>query len=724
VAEDAKKPVSTDDDTLKDDREAFEQARDAENHNRVAYEDDVRFARLEDQWPADIKALRERDHRPCLTINKLRAFIAQVVNDARQNKPSISVHPVDNGADKKTASIYSGLIRNIEYVSNADTAYDWAADCAISGGFGYLRIGLDYACDDSFDLDLEIKRVLDPLSVYGDPHGTSADGSDWNSAFVVETLSEDEFARKYKGASKVDWDALGYTSLGDEWFREKTVRVAERWIRDEIDRPIVLLTDAMGQDPIIVPKKQMENEFFRVQMEASGRQVVRERTAKAYRVKQRIISGCEVLKEEEWAGKYIPIVPVYGEEVFIDGKRHFRSLIRSAKDAQRQYNYWETNATELVALAPRVPFIGKKGTFKSDPNWHTANLENHAFLEYDGEMPQRQPLDMGAAAGSITQAARASDNIKSVLGMFDASLGAQSNETSGKAILARQREGDVGSFHFADNMVRAIRHTGRILIDLIPHVYGKDRIIRTIGEDGTQETVPLGKPVPEKDRDGKPVMGQDGSPTIRIYDLSVGKYDLTVKAGPGYTTKREEAATQMTAMVQAMPAMAPYVMDILAKNLDWPGAEELHERFKNMVPPEAQGQGNGIPPQIQQGIEQMQQAGAQLERENEQLKADKSLEARKLDLEDEKLSIERMKVEHEINTVQAETDLATNADAQQQMSLDLLSEISSKVDASLAYATAPRSIVRDETGQAVGVQIGNMVKPVYRDASGQVAGLQ
>jgi hypothetical protein len=202
-------------------------------------------------------------------------------------------------------------------------------------------------------------------------------------------------------------------------------------------------------------------------------------------------------------------MPVYGDEVMVDGKRYFRSLIRDAKDPQRMFNYWRTTTTELVALAPKAPFIGKKGTFKTDAaKWATANTQSHSVIEFDSEMPQRQPF-AGVPAGALQEALNSSDDMKSIMGIYDASLGARSNETSGKAIMARQREGDVSTFHFLDNMSRAIRHAGRIIIDLIPHIYQNDRIVRVLGEDGTPSQAPLGQPVPVKDEQGQPVMNQE-----------------------------------------------------------------------------------------------------------------------------------------------------------------------------------------------------------------------
>ena len=635
------------DDLLREAREAFQRASDVENDNRQTALEDIRFARAGEQWPADIVKQRQIEGRPCLTINKLPAFIRQVVNDARQNKPSIKVHPADSGADPETAEVINGLIRNIEYTSNADIAYDTATECAVTGGFGYIRVGLDYAFDDSFDMDIQIKRVSNPFSVYGDPNSTAADSSDWDTAFVVDRLSKSQFEAQYKGKATVDWDSTAWTGLkGTDWLNDDGVLVAEWWQREEKDRIIV-----MTQDGMIFGKDELENDpDLQTLLQAGVLQIHGERTTKTHKVTQRIMSGADVLETNDWMGRYIPIIPVYGDEFDIEGKRYFRSMIHNAIDSQRAFNYWRTAATELVALAPKVPYIGPQGAFDTDiDRWNTANTKSHPYLEYDGQVPpQRQPLDTGAAAGSLQEALNASDDMKAIIGIYDASLGARSNETSGRAIMARQREGDVSTFHFIDNMSRAIRHTGRILIDLIPKVYTGPRIVRIIGEDGSQAPKQINKEAPATDKKGNPVTDEQGNPVMAMHDLTSGKYDLTVSTGPSFTTRREEAAMQMTEMIRAFPQAATIVGPELAKNLDWPGADEIAEKMEAMT----SGQ---IPPELQKAIEDGKQQIAKLTEENQSLKTDQSAEMAKVEAQ-KQLDMVKIQGQREIEMMKIASD--------------------------------------------------------------------
>ena len=617
---DASKP-----DALKDALEAFEKSAEHDDHNRKAFEDDIDFALLENQWPDQVRRDRELEGRPCLTVNKLAAMGRQIVNDARRNKPGITVHPVDSEADPETAEVLNGIIRNIEQSSNAEVAYDTALESAVFGGFGYFRINTKYTSDDTFDQDIVIERISNPLSVYRDCYSTAADSSDWNYCFVVDSLSKAQFKRQYPGAEQVDWKSEAWRDLSSPWLDGDFVQVAEYWTREKAKKRILLLSD---QSVIEADEYEKNKPAF----DAVGLQVMAEREVDTHKVKQRIMSGAEVLETVDWAGKYIPIVPVYGTEVVLKGKRTFRSLVRGAKDAQRMFNYWRTTSTELVAMAPKTPFIGRKGAFETDINkWATANTQSHAFIEYDGpEAPQRQPF-AGVPAGALQEALNASDDIKTVLGMYDASLGARSNETSGKAIIARQMESDNATFHFIDNLSRGIRHAGRILIDLIPQVYSVPRVLRIIGQDGEPDMRPVNQEIRTEERN--PLTGEIEE-IVKIYDLTAGRYDLTVSAGPSFASMRQEAASQMIELIRAYPDAAPIIGDLLVKNLDWPGADEIAERMQKAMGMAEEGEEapQGPDPQAGQLIQRYASALQELQQRYASMEADKALEARKLDI--------------------------------------------------------------------------------------------
>jgi hypothetical protein len=641
------------DDLLQEAKEAFKLCEDAEDDNRREALDDIKFARLEEQWPATILKKRQDEGRPCLTLNQLPAFIRQVVNDARQNRPAIKVHPVDSQSDPETAEIINGLIRAIEVQSKADIAYDTAVEFAVTMGFGYLRVNTRYADDDTFDLDLCIDRVANPFSVYGDPMATSADGSDWNVAFVTDKITKDAFERKWKGAQAVDWSD-DYRDVAQPWLETETVMVAEWWTREEVPRTILLLSD----NQVIGSDVWDEQGDF---LQALGVSVVGQRDVRSHKVTQRIITGAEVLEERDWPGRYIPIVPVYGEEINVEGRRYFRSLIRSAKDAQRMFNYWRTTGTELVALAPRVPYIGPKGAFNTDSKkWTSANTDSWPYLQYDGQVaPQRQPLDFGGAAGAMQEAMNSAQDMQRIMGIYNASLGAPSTEVSGIAINARKVEGDVSNFHFIDNLTRGIQQLGHVLIDLIPTVYKAPRMLRVLGQERQQlppvqlqpRQLPNGTLAPVAQPAPNAMPQTDGTyapqDLVKVFDLTVGKYDVTVETGPSFTTRREEAASQMMQLIQAYPQCAPVIGDLVAKNLDWPGADIIAQRLQSLLPPAAQGV-NPMVAQLQQTLKQVEAQGMQainqLKAELASAKAQNDLKTKELEIDAYQAETDRLKV--------------------------------------------------------------------------------
>lgn len=600
-------------DLLSEAKETFKKFETAWEENFKRFREDVKFGRLGEQWSDE--DLTARRGRPSLRFNQMPTYVRQIVNDARQNKPQISVHPVDSKGDPLVAEVLNGLIRNIEVSSDAEIAYDTAIDHGASGGFGWFRINLAYAHDDAFDLDIRIERIQNPLSVYADPNSTAADSSDWSACFIVEDLTEADFKKRYPDAK----ETIGWQGGEGEggWRGDDKIRIAEWWSREEVEREIALLSDGRIVAVEELTKTQsvegaeIANEAI---WAAEGITVSRRRRAKYFKVTHRIITGVEILETVEWPGRYIPIIPVYGEEVNAEGERHLFSAIHWGTDAQKVYNYVRSAGMEVAALQPKAPFIGPKGAFDSDDRWKSANSDNHPYLEYDGPVPPKREAPPQPSAAWAQEAVIARDDIKSTIGIQNAGMGERSNETSGKAIVSRKLESDTSTFHFIDNLSRAIRHAGRVIVDLIPRVYDKPRMVRVLGQDRKQSQMirvgpgmghnggpPLDQPVmagaPPADQPRMPQPGQDtpnpwaqiSQAMDRIWDLSLGKYDVTVSAGPGFTTRREEAATQQMEMIRAFPQLGLITGDIVAKNLDWPGAEEFGERIKQAREMQMQG---------------------------------------------------------------------------------------------------------------------------------------
>jgi hypothetical protein len=544
------------------------------------------------QWPADVLATRGAvqgqtiNARPCLTINKLPQHVRQVTNEQRQNRPSGKVIPADDKADVAVAEIFDGMVRHIEYMSDADVAYDTACENQVTYGEGYIRILTEYCDDDTFDQDLRIGRIRNSFSVYMDPMAQDPTGADAQYVFITEDVYKKDYERMFPNASPIS--TIMASGIGDQnlaqWLSEDTIRIAEYFYYKIEMATLNLYPGNMSH---------FEGSREDKEMKRMGLKPIRSRRVERKKVMWMKTNGYEALEEREWAGKWLPVVRVIGNEFEVDGQIYISGLVRNAKDAQRMYNYWTSQEAEMLALAPKAPFIGYGGQFEGyEMQWKTANTTNWPYLEVNPDVTDGMgavlPLPQRAApplpqTGLIQAKMGASDDIKSTTGQYDSSLGATSNERSGRAILAREKQGDTGTYHYVDNLARAIRHVTRQLVDLIPKIYDTERIARIVGLDGEVGMVKINPMQPEPVKEIRDM--ETGIVIEKIYNPGVGKYDVVVTTGPSYMTKRQEAMDAMTQLLQANPNLWSVAGDLFIKNMDWPGAQEMAERFAKTIDP-------------------------------------------------------------------------------------------------------------------------------------------
>jgi len=552
-------------DLIREMRERWDRALDHDRDNRKEALVDLKFVAGE-QWPDSVRQERESEGRPVLTINRMPQFVRQVTGDMRQNRPSIKVRPVDDRGDPAIAKIFTGLIRSIEQQSDAQESYIGGAETSARCGMGHWRILTQYAGDDVFDQDIVIQPIVNPFAVVWDPQSIRVTREDAGWCFVIDRIPLVEFQKRWPEARTTGWDGEDGTE-GDNWFSGDDIRIAEYWCKKPYNRTLALLRN--GE---VVDLSGGENDGL-----GQPYDIVETREVESFKVVRHMVSGCEELEPEvEWIGRWIPIVPVIGEQVHIGERIVRHGVVRFARDPQQLYNYWRTTAAETIALAPKAPWLVTKEQIKGqEALWQEANVRNLPYLVYnpDPKAPGVAPSRVAPApipAALLTEANVANDDMKATTGIYDAALGAKSNETSGRAIMARQQESDVGALIYSDNLARSIRHTGVILVDLIPKVYDTARIVRMLGEDDTEEFVAIN------------AMQPDGSV---LNDVRVGKYDVAVMVGPSYATKRLEASDSLMAFVQAVPAAGAVIADLIAKNQDWPGSEQIAERLKRILPP-------------------------------------------------------------------------------------------------------------------------------------------
>jgi len=606
-------------------REIKDNLKYAEDATGKQYEDsieDLKFLDGEGQWPTDLEADRAADGRPSLRINKLPGFLDRVVGDQRRNRPSIKVSPVDSEADIDTAKVFGGLIRNIEQQSGAQTAYSTAEDSMTACGLGAWRVVTEYSGDDTFDQDIKIKRIKNPFTVWYDPDAQELDRSDAEWCIVTESLTRDNYKKQYPKADPCEFDANRDDYEG--WIAKDRIRIAEYLEKVYTKKKIYLIQ--RGDNPPEIVTDLPEDDLDAAPGE-TGYTVLKERIVDSYEIEWRRVNGKETIEGvERWAGKYIPIVMACGKELNIENSTSLRGIVRNAKDPTRLYNYSRSASAEKISLAPKSPYLATPKMIEGfETQWKLSMKRNFPYLYFNadknvqGMFPKREP-PIGVDTGIQAEIMIADQELHDTTGIQLAAMGKKSNEKSGIAIQERSKETDVGNVSFADNMAVAIRYTGKILVDLIPKIYDTARVVRILNEDDTQEQVKVNEEY-EKE-----------SGKIAFYDVTVGKYDVAISTGPSYQTQRQESADGMVSFLTAVPDAAPMILDLVAKNMDWPGADEIAERLRKTIPPELTEETEDGQPQQPPGPPPEQQAAAESLMELEIETAEVKLAQEKADL--------------------------------------------------------------------------------------------
>lgn len=693
---------SSDEEILEISNKRFKLAEEAEIEMRILELEDKKFF-AGDQWDPIIAAERKAKQRPIVTINRLPQQVRQVTNDQRQNRPAIQVNPVDDKATVDTAEVKQGIIRHIEYTSNADLAYDTGFESASVCGRGFWRVYTDYCHAKSFDQEIKIGMIPNHFMTYLDPTHLQPDGSDANWGFIFEDISHDDYHAEYPDSDITKNTAGLFESVQAKmpsWATSKTIRVAEYFYKTFKRTTIYLMNDGS-----VVTKDKLES------AKASGLKVAKTRKTVLPAIKWVKRDAVQILEQKDWPGQWIPIVQVIGQRSDIDGQKIIEGIVRNAKDSQRIYNYMKSAMIETIALAPKAPYIMAEGQDEGFENeWETSNTENHSVLHYkqvdlggqQASPPSRNVYEPPIQAMNMVMN-EAGEDIKATTGIFDPTLGNQRGEESGRAINARNHQAQTSNFHLIDNLTRSIRHTGRICLELIPIVYDVPAMQRIMGEDGTPKMVPVNQKYMDK--------GQEKS-----HMLGVGNYDATVSTGPAYQTKRQEAAASMVDLTKTYPKIMDLAGDLVVGQMDWPMAKQVAERLKKGMPPgivESDDPNTPqIPPQAQQQISQMSQMIQQLTQHLDE--KTKLVETKQLDLESkERIATMQIKASVEIelaklSAASAETLLGHEVDALKHR-LDLLGvndPVEQEIEPEAGQTALPQNNPNPTGGPSPGTPMG------------------
>lgn len=597
--------LTGDDKIIAEAKRRFKHCENWESETRKRFIEDIKFANGDPdnrwQWPNDIYNDRNTNNRPCLTINKVRVHNLQIKNDQKQNKPSVTIRPTGDGATFRSAEIFEGVVRHIEYISNAQVAYDTASDFQVDGGVGYWRVVTDYRGDDSFDQEIYIRRIKNPLTVYLDPDINELDGSDAKFAFVFDDLPREEFDRVYpEYKNRASLQTLN-NSIDDGWIEQDKVRVAEYYRRVPKEDELIAYTDPNTGEQRTLLSSDLPPEIAEIIMADKDTRI---RQVTGWTVEWYLICGDQIIDRTIWPGIYIPVVRIVGEEMVVEGRLDRKGHTRCLKDAQRMYNYQSSAEVEYGALQSKSPWVGPAAAIEGyETYWGTANTQNHSILPYNhkddqgGELPPPTRQNPPTGSGAFIEGMKiAREELMMASGQYDENMGNQTNAISGTAISQRQRKGDNATYHFVNNLAVGIRYTGKILLDLIPKVYDVERTIRILAENGDEEYVKLDPKLKQAYFEQRRLQGDQ---IDAIFNPNVGTYEVQADVGPNYATRRQEAFNAISQILMQNESLTTLIGDLLFRSADFPDADEIAERLKNMVPPQALGQKGPTPAEQQ-----------------------------------------------------------------------------------------------------------------------------
>lgn len=584
--------TDTDDDIITEAKARLKQAIDWEAYFRTNFRFDKRFDAGDSvnnyQWPNAMYLPRANMGKACLTTNKVHQHVLQVTNDARQNKPEVKISPVGNGATFGASVILEGIVRHIEYISNATDAYDCATNDQVVGGIGWWRVVTDYASDDSFDQEIFIRRISDAMSIYLDPDIKEFDGSDARYGFCFKDMARDDFNKEYpEFKDQVDDSAaLGTSENEYNWYgtHENHVRVVEYYRRIEVKDRLHLLPDGS----LAHESEAKKEPGLLAKLRAVS---LKQRDIMRHEVEWFLCANDKIIDRADWPGKYIPLVRIIGEENVIDGTLDRKGLIRAMTDSQRVYNVSNSSAIEHLSGQTKTPWLAsKEATEGLEQYWDEGNIKQYSVLFWNslndaGEatIPPPQRIAPPEYAPGYQQAlAQAANDMQGVSGMFEAQFGQTSNERSGKAINERVRNGNNSTFHFINNLAVGIKYTGKIILDLLPHVYDVPRVLKIMGQDGTMSTVALD---PQMQQAHSTEVGMDYesfSPqqVAQAINPKIGLYDVEANVGPSYGTRRMETFNALTQILSQNESLTPVIGDLLFKVADFPMADEISQRMQ------------------------------------------------------------------------------------------------------------------------------------------------
>lgn len=600
-------------------KDRFAMAVEAEAPNERRAKDAMLFREGENHWNQEV-ATSASQESPELVINFTDTLVTRVNNSIADLETRGKCHPVGDGADTETADVCNGLGRHVEYRSEAQVAYDMATDASLTAGWGWFRLLTEYAAPNSFDKEIRIAPIMNIFSVKVDPSAIMPTACDMRWGFVVSTIKRTEYKRLYPRMELTPWVDIGRDDYAGDWENKEDIRLAEYFrILDKSDT-LYQIQDSQGnlytsfKDELPTPEQMAEvgpngNGPFRI---------INERESSRAQVQLFHLNGTRVVAREKIPGQWIPLIRIQGNARNIDGMVYRRGMVQTLMDPQRMVDYGEVAKIKRLGLTPQSPWVAAEGQLDGHPEWTDANRDPYTVLTYkpitvttaQGEQvlppPQRQPpAQVEAGFSEFVQGMRS--NLLAIAGMPNepGQDQGQGQVVSGRALQRRDKLSDQSHSQYYKGKKLAVAHAWRIMLDWFPHYYSEARMQRIIGGDGKPQMIKL----------NEQVMGADGVATVKN-DMTVGRFDVVMEAGPSHETMREESADTLVEIVTSPGPMGEIVAktapDLVFRSMPGLYTEEIADRLAAQTPDGLKKIMENLPKEARAVVQSLSSQNAQL----------------------------------------------------------------------------------------------------------------
>lgn len=542
-----------------------------DEQNRRDASDDLSF-RAGTQWDDQDARIRKIQNRPTLVLSQIDQYVRNIVGQSRSMSPSIRVFSGDANTDPRMAALFEGAIRDIEQRSNAKAARINAHTDQVTCGIGHYEVC--YRLHPTLPhKEIYVKTIKDPLSIIWDPSSTEIDRSDARFCFRIREVPLMEFEQKFPKARRSNFNASkvhGYSYRYYDnlrWEHGEYVRLAQYW--EKYTKKHEFITTVNGEMMEVTGMEREEIATYQPR-ESYKRDIDH--------LRFQLLSGDDILEEiTDYPCRYIPIIPVVGEEVATNDGLYRQGIVRKMREPQKFYNYMMSIGMEQLSQSVKSPFLVTNEMIKyNEADWRNAYTNSKPFLAYQpdqfapGAKPERI-LPPTQHRDTLQVAQMFMGDMSNAAGLHEDSLGKETNAKSGKAIEARQRGGIIATNVFGDNLGYSIRHEGRILLSMIQNIYTENRRIRVISAEEKEAFVDI----------NKAGLMNNGRDRIIVNDMTRGEFEVRAEAGPSFGAVKQESLQALMQLVQLNPQMMPFIIPEIVKMMEVPNQESLQKAVQD-----------------------------------------------------------------------------------------------------------------------------------------------